>query len=114
MKRKFVAAAAASVVFAFVTGCSSTASRLDEYQPAAVDSALQRARLELSCPEATGTVLSRRELEAEWKKPSSPVSIQVGYSRAEYTIAIEGCGKRTTMTVVCDEGGSGCVASPAG
>jgi hypothetical protein len=105
---------AASVVLAFATGCSSTASRLDEFQQSAVDAALQRARLELNCPEATGTVLSRREIEPQWKQSSSPVSIQVGYSRAEYTIAIEGCGRQTRMTVVCDEGGSGCVASPAG
>lgn len=114
MKQTLLATAAVSAAVVLVTGCSSTTSRLDEYQQAAIDVALQRARLDMSCPEATGTVVSRRETEPEWKQSSAPVSIQVGYSRAEYTIAIEGCSKRTTMTVVCDESGSGCVASPAG
>ena len=94
-----------------IVGCQSTAERLDEFQPAAIDVALQRARVDMSCPEATGTVSSRREISPEWKQSSAPVSIQVGYTRAEYTIAVDGCGKRTTMTVVCDEGGSGCVAT---
>jgi hypothetical protein len=104
----------ACLAVVFVAGCQSSAERLDEYQRAAVDAALQRARLDLNCPEATGTVLSRREIEPDWKPSSSPVSIQAGYHRAEYTIAIEGCGKRTTITTVCAEDGSGCVAGPGG
>ena len=114
MKSARTLLAAAFLPLMLVAGCQSTAERLDEFQQAAVDTALQRARTESSCPEATGTVVSRREIEPEWKQSSAPVSVQVGYTRAEYTIVVEGCGKRTTMTVVCDEGGSGCVAGPAG
>ena len=86
-------------------GCQTT-DPLDQYQQAAVDTALQRARFDMNCPEATGTVLSRKEIE--------PVSIRFGIARAEYTIGVEGCGKRTTMTAVCAEDGSGCVAGPGG
>lgn len=114
MKSARTLLAAAFLPLVLVAGCQSTAERLDEFQQAAVDTALQRARTDWSCPEATGTVVSRREIEPEWKQSSAPVSIQVGYTRAEYTIAIEGCGKRTTMTVVCDEGGGGCIAGPVG
>ena len=31
--------------------------------------------------------------------------------RAEYTVGVEGCGKRVTYLVVCAEGGNGCFAS---
>jgi predicted component of type VI protein secretion system len=114
MKPERMLLAAALLPLVLAAACQSTAERLDEFQQAAVDTALQRARTDLSCPEATGTVLSRREIEPDWKHSSAPVSIQVGYTRAEYTIAVDGCGKRATLMVVCDEGGSGCVASPAG
>ena len=114
MRAALTLLAATVLPLVFLAGCQSTAERLDEYQQPAVDAALQRARLDMNCPEATGTVVSRREIEPEWKKSSSPVSVQVGYSRAEYTIAVEGCGKRATLTVICDEGGSGCVANPTG
>lgn len=106
--------AAAVLPLLLVAGCQSAGERLDEFQQAAVDAALQRARIDMNCPEATGTVVSRREISPDWKQSSAPVSIQVGYTRAEYTIAIDGCGKRATMTVVCDEGGRGCAANPTG
>jgi hypothetical protein len=31
--------------------------------------------------------------------------------RAEYTVGVEGCGKRATYYVICAEGGTGCVAA---
>jgi outer membrane murein-binding lipoprotein Lpp len=116
MKRTILALAIADPAVALVAGCSSAESRLDELQPNAVDTALQRARLEMNCPEATGTVVSRKEVDQPLPPSSStsPVSIRVGivHTRAEYAIAIEGCGKRTTMTVVCVEDQGSCVASP--
>ena len=83
-------------------GCESTAERLDKNQQSAIDTALQRARFEMNCPQATGSVLSRKMIE--------PVSVRFGIERAEYTVGIEGCGQRTTMIVVCDQDGSGCFA----
>src|SRR5207249_3594656 len=35
-------------------------------------------------------------------------------ARAEYTIGVEGCGKRTTFVVVCPDTGEGCLARGAG
>jgi hypothetical protein len=98
-----------SVRFAFAglailacAGCQTT-DPLDKYQQPAIDTALQRARFEMNCPQASATVLSRKTIE--------PVSIRFGVARAEYTLGVEGCGQRNTMTVLCAEDGSGCVAA---
>jgi len=84
---------------AALTGCASDQQMLDNTQTVALNSALSRGRFELGCPEATGTVLSRQLIQ--------PVRFG-GIERAEYTIGIEGCGKRKTSIVVCPVDGSGC------
>ena len=66
--------------------------RLDELQPTAVDSAKDRARIDLSCEEPiTADVISRSPGD------SSASSID----RAEYKIAASGCRKRILLTVAC-------------
>lgn len=96
---KFLLACAS---LATLAGCQSTDQVLDSTQPMAVDTALKRARFEMGCPDATGTVLSRQAIDPVVRNPRFG-----GPERYEYTIGIEGCGKRDTQIVICPEGG-GC------
>lgn len=83
------------------TGCQSPAQILSQEQGKAVDTAVQRGRFEMACPQATGTVLSSNMLEpAVWG----------GLERAEYTVGLEGCGKRAVYIVVCQVGSVSCFA----
>jgi hypothetical protein len=91
----------ASLALVAAAGCQTT-DPLQQYEQNAVDTALARAKFDMNCPEATGSVLSSRQIE--------PISIRFGIARAEYTVGVQGCGKRTTMIVMCAEDGSGCVA----
>jgi len=76
-------------------GCLSPEAlerRLDELQPAALASAKERARTDLSCEEPIATdVISRSAGDAR------PTSID----RAEYKIVASGCRKRILLTVAC-------------
>jgi len=91
----------AGLMLAVAAGCQTT-DPLQQYEQNAIDTALARAKFDMNCPEATGSVLSSKQIE--------PVSIRFGVARAEYTVGVQGCGKRTTMIVMCAEDGSGCVA----
>lgn len=74
-------------------------------EPQAMQTALTRARFEMNCPSATGTVLQKQVLQ--------PLVQGVRFSgpeRAQFTIGIEGCGQRTTMVVVCADDNNGCFA----
>ena len=87
-----------------LAGCQSDAQMLDATQQMALDTAVTRARFDMNCPTATGTVLSRQVIE--------PV-VQIrfgGTPRNEYTIGVEGCGQRTSMIVICPQDTSGCFA----
>ena len=91
----------AGLALVAIAGCQTT-DPVQQYEQSAVDTALARAKFDMNCPEATGSVLSTKQIE--------PVSIRFGVARAEYTVGVQGCGKRTTMIVMCAEDGSGCVA----
>lgn len=93
---------AALVALLALAGCQSTEQMLDKQQDQAIQTALNRARFEMNCPSATGSVLSRKMVQ--------PVSMRFGVQRAEYTVGITGCDKRTTMVVVCPQDNSGCFA----
>ena len=82
-------------------GCASQKQIMAEDQGIAIQTAERRGQFEPSCPEAKGTVLSSNILQPVlWRAEE----------RAEYTVGIEGCGKRTTYMVVCPLGSSGCFA----
>jgi hypothetical protein len=92
----------AALCLAGVAGCRSAAQQMDAQQEQAIETALQRVKLDMNCPSATAKVLSR-ELVA-------PISMRFGVERAEYTVGVEGCGQRQTIVVVCPQDGSGCFA----
>ena len=88
-----------------LAGCQSDAQMLDASQQMALDTAVTRGRFDMNCPTATGTVLSRQVIQPV-------VEIRFGGTvRNEYTIGIEGCGQRTSMVVICPQGGGGCFAA---
>jgi hypothetical protein len=84
------------------SGCSNVPLTTTK-EPIALDTALTRARFEMNCPEATGVVLSKQDMVARF-----------GIERAEFTIGIEGCGKRSTSVVICTSESEGCFAADGG
>lgn len=82
--------------------CQSDAQLLAASQSSAVQTAVARGQFEMNCPQATGQVLSSNMLQ--------PVAYR-GVERAEYTVGVEGCGKRETYMVVCQVGSPSCVAA---
>lgn len=83
-------------------GCQSQKQILADEQSAAMQAAVRRGQFELSCPSATGTVLSSNMLQ--------PV-LYNGLERAEYTIGVAGCGKRATYVSVCNIESTACFAA---
>ena len=79
-----------------VAACQTDQQFLDGPQPAAIDTALQRAKFELNCEQLEPTVLSRDIVQAGLAGPRFG-----GFPRAEYTIGVSGCGQRETYVVVC-------------
>jgi hypothetical protein len=93
-------------VAAVLTGCQSASQTLANEQDAAMQAALRRGQFELSCPSATGTVLSSNMLQP---------ALYGGFEHAEYTIGIAGCGRRAVYVSVCQVGSVACfAASPSG
>ena len=92
-----------------VAGCVSQGQFLDNKQEMAVQTALNRARFEMQCPEATATVLSREVVQPAIQGP-----MVGGLQRAQYTIGVSGCGQRATSVVICPDGGEGCFAADSG
>ena len=93
-----------------VSGCAPNQQQmLDNAQGMAVQTAVSRGQFDLQCPSATGTVISREvvqpALQGRWVE---------GIQRNEFTVGVEGCGRRKAYVVVCPQGGSGCFAAGPG
>jgi len=88
-----------------VSACNTT-PLTTQMQPMAVSYALQRARFDMNCPTATGTVLS-----SETVQPALNGPLMMGNQRAQYTVGVTGCGQRQTLVVLCAQGGDGCFAA---
>lgn len=89
-----------------VTGCVSQAQFLDNLQDLALETAVNRGRLELNCPAATGFVLSREVVQPAPQRP-----VVGGIQRAEYTVAVTGCDRKVIYVVVCSKEGDKCFAA---
>jgi len=86
--------------------CATQQQVLNQRQPAALSTALQRGRFDLNCPAATGTVLSQ-----DYIQPAVQGPWVAGMTRVEYTVGVEGCNQRTTYVVICQEGTETCFAA---
>ncbi|HRD92106.1 hypothetical protein [Accumulibacter sp.] len=84
-----------------LAGCATDQQLLSGEQDYALRVAVRRGQFEMSCPAATGTLLSSNILQ--------PV-LWNGIERAEYTIGVEGCGQKATYITVCQLGSSSCLA----
>jgi len=89
-----------------LAGCASQAKFIASRQDLAMQTALSRARFEMNCPQADGTLLS-----TDVTQPAVNGPYRIGVQRAEYTIGVSGCGKRETVVVLCPQGGTGCFAA---
>jgi len=96
--RTLLAVALASLV---LIGCASDQELLASEQQNAIQVAVRRGQFEMSCPSATGLLLSSNLLQ--------PV-LWNGIERAEYTIGVSGCGEKATYLVVCQLGSVSCLA----
>jgi hypothetical protein len=73
----------------------------------AIQTAVSRAQFEMDCQKVTPVLISEEAVQ--------PVEPYVnGSKRAEYTIGVSGCDKRTTFIVICLEEGKGCLAASPG
>jgi hypothetical protein len=92
-----------------LAACATQAKFLDSKQAMAMQTAVSRGQFEMSCPGASGTILSREVVQPALQGPWVG-----GIQRAEFTVGVSGCGKRTTFVVVCPEEGDGCFAAGPG
>jgi hypothetical protein len=94
-----------TAVLTTVSACSTT-PLTTQLQPMAMNYALERARFDMNCPAATGTVLS-----SETVQPALNGPLILGAQRGQYTIGVSGCGQRQTVIVLCAQGRNGCFAA---
>ena len=92
-----------------IAGCVSQGQFLDSKQAMAMQTAVNRGQFEMNCPNAMGTVLSREVVQPALQGP-----LVGGLQRAEFTVGVAGCGKRTTFVVICPDEGDGCFATGPG
>jgi hypothetical protein len=81
-----------------ISACATEAQFLEQTQPSALNTALARGRFELNCPDATGSVLSKKMTYI------NGVGIGMGgggYEWGEYTIGVRGCGKSAVYETMC-------------
>ena len=98
------------VVGALLVGCQTEQQAVQGQEGMAVETALQRARFDMNCPAAKGTVLSTNVSQPEVQ---GRFATAYGVQRFEYTIGVTGCGQRRTYIVVCPQSGGGnCFAAP--
>lgn len=85
-----------------IAGCATQSGFISGKKDPAMESALNRGRFDLSCPSATGNVISSNYIAAaesgEWK----------GRERAEFVIGVVGCDKRAAYVVACPEKSDTC------
>jgi len=86
-------------------GCASQQQFLDSRQAQAVQTAVSRGQFDMNCPSAVGQVLSREVTQPPLQGP-----VMVGEQRGQFTVGVEGCGRRQTYQVLCPMGGDGCIA----
>ncbi len=92
-----------------VAACATQTQMLDNKQDMAMQAAVTRGKFDLNCQQANAQILSREVTQPAINSPWIS-----GIQRAEYTIGVDGCGKRATYLVLCPQGGEGCFAGDPG
>jgi hypothetical protein len=94
------------LAIAAAAACQTRQHLLDAGLPAAQRTAENRGRFDLGCPGATSVLLSDDFIQPAIRGPWLG-----GMERMEYTFGIEGCGKRTTIIAICQQGTGTCFAA---
>jgi hypothetical protein len=104
LKTKFL------MLFAAITaaGCMTESQFLASRQPTAMEVAVSRGQSAMSCPNATGEMLSQEFTQAV----PTPI-VQAGYSGV-FTIGVAGCGQRRVYQVFCAMRGDSCTPLEGG
>jgi hypothetical protein len=102
--------ASVSALVALLSACTTSAEYMQKLEPLAIQTAVNRGKFEMSCPEATGSVLSKDMLQPAFQ---GGFYARGGPERAEYTIGVSGCGQRATYLVICPLDQSGCWSAGA-
>ena len=89
---------------AVLTACTTDAQYMQQLEPKAIETAVNRGKFEMNCPAATGTVISQDMLQPAVQG----FYARGGPERAEYTIGVSGCGQRATYMVICPLNQAGC------
>ena len=92
-----------------VGGCATQQQFLASMQPTAMQTAAAKGKFELNCQTAQPVLISQEVVQPALQGP-----FMNGIQRAEFTVGVEGCGRRQTYVVICPEGGSGCFATGPG
>jgi hypothetical protein len=93
---------------AILAACQTQQQEVGGMRPQAIQTAQKRGAFDLNCPAATAQVLSNEMVQTS---TGGPMGWNIPPQRAEYTVGVEGCGKRATYYVICAVGGTGCVAT---
>jgi hypothetical protein len=96
------------VTAAVLAACQTQQQEVGGMRPEAIQVAQKRGAFDLGCPAATAQVLSNEMVQTN---SGGPLMWNIPPQRAEYTVGVEGCGKRATYYVICAVGGTGCVAT---
>lgn len=96
------------VTAAILAACQTQQQEVGGMRPQAIEVAQKRGAFDLGCPAATAQVLSNEMVQTN---SGGPLMWNIPPQRAEYTVGVEGCGKRATYYVICAVGGTGCVAT---
>ena len=88
---------AALVLPLIISACQTEAQFLAQNAPSALNTALARGRFELNCPQASGTVLSKKVAYIN----GIGMGGGGGYEWTEYTIGVRGCGKSAVYETMC-------------
>ena len=75
-------------------------------EPQAIETALQRGRFDMQCPDAQAVVLSQ-----ELRPPVVETIRFSGVPHGMFTIGVSGCGKQMVFQIACPEGGYGCFSA---
>jgi len=87
-----------------LAGCTTSAQYMQQIEPQAIQTAVNRGKFEMNCPSATGTVISKEMLQPVFQG----FYARGGPERAEYTIGVSGCDQRATYMIICPLDASGC------
>jgi hypothetical protein len=82
------------LVFLGLGGCATQQQFLNQIEPTALSAVQSRAQFELNCPSVATSILSSKIIQPVWVG---------GIQRAEYTIGVEGCGRRSVYMAVCPD-----------